>query len=1263
MAKDKDYEEDIDLDDDDEFGDDDFDMDFDFGDGGSEPPKNTREAVGRTLKDAGKEIFRTDLDATKDTAKLFVKESFPDSIKAETDAIIEQTDKIKEQFETSVAEIKKVSKSTLDTVSKILPENSALNSLFKKFSSKLSEEDGPVKGPSKEQLEKEEIERTITEAFNNQFEKEQVQNLINQDLESKRHASTTELLNHSVAIQKQQLAFNTDVSNRYFRKSLEIQLKQLFISKEQLEVTKTGIELFKNQLESVVKNTSLPDLVKLQTSEMVTNTIMQKYREGFANKVHQAFNPFEKMGDNIIQRMKGFTSDFTNTLTMGNDILEQFTDDSMGMSAGSMLGGMIRDNAVAELARKYSDKIYGTEAGKKFVFNVKDLVNNPYYALQRMKDESKEYGKKFEGSETLKGKAQHMFYSAGSKLTGIAADTLQNFAPSSTPRKELSIERANLTDATYFNNYTNISITKVIPTLLSKIHTETKYLRTMYSDINYKGKKGSTRLASIDKSLSDEVDLHYDVDTDSVISKKTIFKRFDKKFKTKVTKNTVPLVKRLLQLYADAGVEFSPEEEASMIREISKDIITRGIVDINYINSKRFLDRFPESQQGRIRAANKMLLEKIKRDPDAQDSLNDIFRLLRSELDNMDNELVDLYTTGLTGDLHKQRKIKFDMKDGVIKGIKRNNRHLDKIVTDTVTSNKYNINYHGNKDLSENLKKHVSRSDINVDGVIGQLERFENMNILTDEERKNIQTMKEALRKVKNGNASKKDRQAALRAVEFVVKKATDNPSLDIKMSDLYISKDENTNRALSEIKLDAKDDTLQKSMLKRSIISDSFKRQSNYNNSEIQKQGRKDALANYNKVLNNEKTKSLASSIRNKTGDNELFDILYDTTDTTGRAGNINKEKISKAISELNKHRDNEQATELIAALELVMEKEESNVFTDTLDALFGNSPAGKMLKIIEEWKSYYKRLEQLNKGKEKLDKTANKLNNTKIIVKAASSGVGMVRTLLKGSNAEGREIEFAIKLREAFVALQDSMENSNYKTEKLKTIITTLNEIDKLIEKESLDLNVLFEKLDKIGSEIKDIQRVFYSNIRGEKLKDSVKSGTTRVFKNITNKTLNPLRTVMSEFENTDMAKDFKTGMNKVTNVARDTFNKIDNLKLDDIKIEARKAGEKLSAEAKKRLPIIGTGMEAAELTLDKFKETKYWKTISEKANDAKEKYNIASQFTTECIAGFVNTGELFWDNPVEYMKNPEIVYYILKEDITNATEAIKRHNNSSK
>ena len=147
------------------------------------------------------------------------------------------------------------------------------------------------------------------------------------------------------------VGYQDTVLDNYYRKSLELQHRHYFATKEILDVTKIYNNTSIQFLRDIQKNTGLPNEVKLQTSEKFT----EMYNSKIIGLMQNKFNA------SIGNRLKKGISQYTKDLASGfNDILDQTVNSSGGMDGfgdstvmhGEMLGGILQESA-GNLAGKY----------------------------------------------------------------------------------------------------------------------------------------------------------------------------------------------------------------------------------------------------------------------------------------------------------------------------------------------------------------------------------------------------------------------------------------------------------------------------------------------------------------------------------------------------------------------------------------------------------------------------------------------------------------------------------------------------------------------------------------------------------------------------------------------------------------------------------------------------------------------------------------------------------------------------------------------
>lgn len=635
---------DFDLDLSDDF---DFDKELESISGGksfSEPPKNAREAAMRTLKDS-KSGFINGVkgDNVRELAKNVIEDSIPSKIKNEYSTIKstygEVTDTIKEELEG----VKKESKKAVDAISKLIPGDNRLNKVLKSISSKLGEDVERTKQLTKEQEQQNSINEAILASLGEQKTIAQQNEAVRQSIEEKRHVSTTELLKNIYAELKMERNFQFEVANNYYRKSLELQFKQLYTMQEQLGVIKSGFETFKNQFEAIVKNTGLPEVVKIKQSEQIIKSIGDRYREELANTFYKDFDPFRNMKERWIKNIKDFSYNLREGLSGGTDLanmMADMNDPDMGMSKGYTIGNFIGNSVRKALVKRVSGKLYNTEKGKRATVSIKDMVHDPDGYLKSIIE-----------NEDGKG-----FFS---KLKKGTARTLRGFTNISSAQNRAVFDQ-DINAASVFDNRTKDSIVKVIPTLLAKIHSEIKSLRLKDKDpsqhelsFNYKTQEFQTRDNMIG-SIKDDMN-------------------------NRIKNNIGYSLKSLEDILVNIG-----KMNRTLVKEFKSNLIKylynpRSRINIDALAGKDFLSLFNKNYHLAIKNSIYRVKKEFAVNPDLQDNFNITIKSIKAGLPNTNNIAKELISSGK---LDIAKELGFVKHDKLSGSIVSNNENMGNITSD-----------------------------------------------------------------------------------------------------------------------------------------------------------------------------------------------------------------------------------------------------------------------------------------------------------------------------------------------------------------------------------------------------------------------------------------------------------------------------------------------------------------------------------------------------------------------------------------------------
>jgi hypothetical protein len=337
---------DVDLDDLDDLND-----DFDFGelediDDSRNPSK--AEISKELVKEAGVGFLDS---LVKKTATKALPEDYNNYYYDALDYI----DFAKETFETNKNKINKTLYNLGKEVKKILPfQFKLLNNFLEKYESDFEQ----FKAQTEEQIRESSIQSSISSIFDKQLE-------IQKAFEAKRSSEAEVEKKERISLNKinldvltsidsnisNQTAFTLQISKEYYRKSLELQYKSYFIQADMLKTMRDYYKGFSLQFDNIIKNTGLPDFVKLNHSESVAEItraqlIQNTYRNLFSNSEY-----IKKIKQRVSNLISEKVSDLTDTI---NNVTEAISgiNQAKEFGGGGAVGGIFANLAGSTLGEK-----------------------------------------------------------------------------------------------------------------------------------------------------------------------------------------------------------------------------------------------------------------------------------------------------------------------------------------------------------------------------------------------------------------------------------------------------------------------------------------------------------------------------------------------------------------------------------------------------------------------------------------------------------------------------------------------------------------------------------------------------------------------------------------------------------------------------------------------------------------------------------------------------------------------------------------------
>ena len=350
----------------DDFGDfgslDDWESDlenFSFEDSGNlndrKPKGVIREGVTEAFKSALKSLGPSILRKTREKVKSV------DSLLNDGESLVDETKYLKEQFAQDITPTLNTLKQTGRTLNSKLKGNlpdtltDKLEKLFKE-----EEQELPTRELTKEEIENNTIKESLNAVFleqaKHQDEKEKKESqdkFLERSLTKYRHDQISQLLNQIRINTTSERLFIKSTYTSYLKKDLELKYKHLFVSKEILATQQASAKLFESQLNTLIKNSTLPDIQKKRLSESAKEMVLNSIGSNFAN-----------YGTNVLQRLiqnvKNKSKDFTSQANMLTSMLGMVTDMAgMGMSPASMVGSMVGEGISDKISSWLSDKLFG----------------------------------------------------------------------------------------------------------------------------------------------------------------------------------------------------------------------------------------------------------------------------------------------------------------------------------------------------------------------------------------------------------------------------------------------------------------------------------------------------------------------------------------------------------------------------------------------------------------------------------------------------------------------------------------------------------------------------------------------------------------------------------------------------------------------------------------------------------------------------------------------------------------------------------------
>lgn len=462
-------------------------LDFGFGDFEDSKPQasSKREVVMDTVKAAGTGMKDNILEPGN--IRRAMKSSLPQGLGKVFDVADEAAGSAATLYDQAVRELKPGLSTLTKKIDNLVPEQSTR---LKKVTSKLHDMFKVESGSSynSQNVEDQGVETMLKGVFATQMEqqnlereREETHDKLRDRIEANRHTGEMKLFSRMDYNLQRLGEYKTTTETAYQKKSLELQFRSYFTLSEMLRQSKEVASTTKTTLEGILKNTALPEFVKIKESERFKQIAKDKLWTGLHNRLFGEGSRFQKGFEKLQEKGKEFISGAKTGIEGGlaiTDSLEQMQEINATVeemtgkkkspfeTAGSFVGSWLGEKTLNKGAGYVREQIGKSDRLMKLDQQMARYAENPNELIDAYQNSETVKNADLDGG--IKGKAASLF-----------GDFLELFRDSnSSPTGSTGNGVENLLDSTYTDERSRRAQVDVIPGYLARILREVTVLRT-----------------------------------------------------------------------------------------------------------------------------------------------------------------------------------------------------------------------------------------------------------------------------------------------------------------------------------------------------------------------------------------------------------------------------------------------------------------------------------------------------------------------------------------------------------------------------------------------------------------------------------------------------------------------------------------------------------------------------------------------------------------------------------------------------------------
>lgn len=494
---------------------DDFDLEDEldlpeFDDTGLEGPSNDRNPVERVAGGFLEGVKNTSMD--RRFQRQLISRALPEGYGKAFDDVDEAVNLGQDLYDTAASAlrpyektIKKIGRRVTEKAERFLPEG---------LSTKLKELTEPEVTDTTRPTDYREAEVTtgLAEIFGAKAEADAEEKAddvtrenVREVVDERRHQTKLDLLKTMRSGMDRMVAYQDRVTASYQRKSLELQFRQLFVSRDQYTLMEAHVKENKLQLQAIAKNTALPEFVKLRSSEAVKQMLRQRAVGGVLDQVGKSTGSFmDTIRDKGTAKVKQFVGSIGEGLQGVNDAMEMTEGAGVNVDSANLGGqigaGLVMEDGVTRYGRKLGNVLGKVPGVARMGDRLEYMSDNKDDMLRAMLDrmvakddgglgsdfdllteeEQAKRREELEGRSVIEKARDMIDRGTGGLQASLARTILDALGPAGSADRRFSEgDASNLaTEIAPYTSMTDRAITEIIPGLLTNILHEAEMIRT-----------------------------------------------------------------------------------------------------------------------------------------------------------------------------------------------------------------------------------------------------------------------------------------------------------------------------------------------------------------------------------------------------------------------------------------------------------------------------------------------------------------------------------------------------------------------------------------------------------------------------------------------------------------------------------------------------------------------------------------------------------------------------------------------------------------